>query len=89
MQLKPQAKYILIAGHGINHLDGSGVEIISSLVRHLHESGITLVFSGLKMQVLEVMERTGLVKAIGNNNIYSTDKIAIEALHTRVQTFSL
>jgi SulP family sulfate permease len=86
MQLKPDAKYILIAGHGINHLDGSGVEIISSLARHLRESGITLVFSGLKMQVLEVMERTGLVKAIGENNIYGTDKIAIEALQTRVHS---
>jgi SulP family sulfate permease len=86
IQAKPEAEYILIAGHGINHLDGSGVEIISSLTRHLHDSGITLVFSGLKMQVLEVMERTGLVKAIGENNIYSTDKIAIEALQARVQS---
>ena len=86
MQAKPDAKYILVAGHGINHLDGSGVEIISSLARHLHDSGITLVFSGLKMQVLEVMERTGLVKAIGENNIYGTDKIAIEALQARVQS---
>ncbi len=82
----PDSKYILIAGSGINHLDGSGVEIISSLARHLHESGITLVFSGLKMQVLEVMERTGLVKVIGENNIYSTDKIAIEALQTHIQS---
>ncbi len=86
MQLKPDAKYILISGHGINHLDGSGVEIIHSLVRHLSESGITLVFSGLKMQVLEVMERTGLTKAIGDNNIYSTDKIALEALQRLVTT---
>ena len=86
MQTKPDARYILIAGHGINHLDGSGVEIISSLNRHLHDSGITLVFSGLKMQVLEVMERTRLIQDIGENNIYSTDKIAIEALRERVQS---
>ena len=82
----PDSKYILIAGSGINHLDGSGVEIISSLARHLHESGITLVFSGLKMQVMEVMLRTGLVKTIGERNIYSTDKIAIEALQARINT---
>jgi SulP family sulfate permease len=87
MQTKPDAKYILIAGHGINHLDGSGVEIISSLTRHLRDSGITLVFSGLKMQVLEVMERTGLIKAIGESNIYSDDKAAIEALQARAQFF--
>ena len=86
MQRKPDAKYFLIAGSGINHLDGSGVEIIYSLSRHLHDSGITLVFSGLKMQVLEVMERTGLVEAINKDNIYSTDKIAMEALQLRIYT---
>jgi sulfate permease, SulP family len=84
MQRKPEAKYILIAGSGINHLDGSGVEIIRSLSLHLHDSGITLAFSGLKMQVLEVMERTGLIEAIGKDNIYSTDTIAVEALQTRL-----
>jgi SulP family sulfate permease len=83
MQRKPDAKYILIAASGINYLDGSGVEIINSLSKQLHDNGITLVFSGLKMQVLEVMERTGLIEAIGKENIYSTDKIAIEELQAR------
>ena len=80
IQNNPESKYILIAGHGINHLDGSGVEIIQSLARHLHESGITLMFCGLKMQVLEVMQRTGLVNVIGQHNIHGTDKIAVEVL---------
>jgi sulfate permease, SulP family len=84
IQRKPDAEYILIAGSGINHLDGSGVEIIYSLSKHLHDSGITLAFSGLKMQVLEVMERTGLLDAIGKDNIYSSDRIAIEALQARI-----
>lgn len=88
IQRKPDAKYILIAGSGINHLDGSGVEIIYSLSKHLQDSGITLVFSGLKMQVQEVMERTGLMEAIGRDNIYSTDRIAIEALEKRIQSAS-
>lgn len=83
MRGKPDAKYILIAGGGINHLDGSGVEIIYNLSKYLRDSGITLVFSGLKMQVLEVMGRTGLIEAIGKDNIYSTDRIAIEALLAR------
>lgn len=84
MQRKPGAKYILIAGSGINHLDGSGVEIIRSLSRHLRDSGITLAFSGLKMQVLEVMERTGLIADIGKDNIHSTDRIAVETLLQRI-----
>jgi SulP family sulfate permease len=81
----PDARYILIAAHGINHLDGSGVEIIYSLSRQLRESGVTLVFSGLKMQVLEVMERTGLIETIGRDNIFGTDRIAMEALLERIR----
>ncbi len=77
-------KYILIAGSGINYLDGSGVEMIFNLTKQLHESGITLVFSGLKMQVMEVMERTGLAMTVGEHNIYGTDKIAVEALQMRI-----
>ncbi|MBI3479992.1 MAG: SulP family inorganic anion transporter [Nitrosomonadales bacterium] len=84
MQRKPEAQYILIAASGINHLDGSGVEILNSLAKQLYDNGITMVFSGLKMQVLEVMERTGLIETIGKDNIYSTDKIALEALQARV-----
>ena len=85
---KLDAKYILIVASGVNHIDGSGVEIIRSLSKQLRDSDITLVFSGLKMQVLEVMERTGLVESIGKDNIYSTDRIAIEALLARIQSAS-
>ncbi|MGH8474069.1 MAG: SulP family inorganic anion transporter, partial [Gammaproteobacteria bacterium] len=56
----PAAKYILVVGDGINELDASGEEMIRHLVERLHEAGITLVFSGLKRQVLQVMDRTGL-----------------------------
>ncbi len=84
IQRKPDAKYILIVGSGINHLDGSGVEIFYSLSKHLHDNDITLAFSGLKMQVLEVMERTGLIETIGKDNIFSADRIAIEALQARI-----
>ncbi len=89
IQRKPDAKYILIVGSGINHLDGSGVEIFYSLSKHLHDNGITLAFSGLKMQVLEVMERTGLIEAIGKDNIFSADRIAIETLLARIQSESV
>ncbi len=85
MQRQPGARFVLIAGHGINHLDGSGVEMISSLARHLRENGVTLAFSGLKMQVLEVMARTGLIDVIGEQNIFGTDRIAVEGLHRRLQ----
>jgi Sulfate permease and related transporters (MFS superfamily) len=80
----PDMKFILIAAQGINYLDASGVETLRNLVKRLRECGITLIISGAKKQISDVMERTGLAKAIGDSNIFSTDKLAIEALSVRV-----
>ena len=76
----PQLKYILVDAHGINMLDASAVEMLRSLLRHLRERGITLVFSGAKRRVLEVVERTGLMQEIGAANFFESDKMALQAL---------
>jgi len=76
----PELKYILVDAHGINMLDASGVEMLRSLSRHLRESGITLVFSGAKRRVLDVVERTGLMKEIGAANFFDSDRMALRAL---------
>ena len=76
----PRLKYILVDAHGINMLDASAVEMLRSLLRHLRERGITLVFSGAKRQVLEVVERTGLMKEIGAANFFDSDGMALNAL---------
>lgn len=76
-------KFILIAAHGINYLDASGVETLRNLVKRLRECGITLIISGAKKQISDVMERTGLAATIGDTNIFSSDKLAIEALYLR------
>jgi SulP family sulfate permease len=75
-----QLSHILVKANGINELDASGVEMVSNLVRRFRSSGITLVFSGLKKQVYDVMERTGLLREIGEGNVFATDKDAWEAL---------
>jgi SulP family sulfate permease len=65
---------------GINELDASGEEVIRHLVLRLRDGGITLAFSGLKHQVLEVMERTGLTGLIGAGNLYRTEDLALESI---------
>ncbi len=81
----PDMKFLLVVAQGINHMDASGVEMLRNLVRRLRECGITLVISGAKKQISEVMERTGLIKTIGEDNIFSSDKPAIEALYLRLE----
>lgn len=75
---KPTAKYILVVGDGINQLDASGEEVIHHLVERMQENGITMLFSGLKKQVLDVMRRTGLFEKInGDESVYATQEQAL------------
>ena len=80
----PEAKYVLIVGDAINQLDASGEEVVHHLVERLHSTGITLVFSGLKKQVLDVMRATGLFEAIGQDKIFATVDQAIAAIYEQL-----
>jgi SulP family sulfate permease len=80
----PDAKYVLVVGDGINQLDASGEEVIHHLVDRLKSAGITLVFSGLKKQVLDVMRATGLFDAIGQDKLFATVDQAIATIYERL-----
>jgi len=80
----PDAKYVLVVGDGINQLDASGEEVIHHLVDRLKGSGITLVFSGLKKQVLDVMRATGLFDVVTQANLFPTQEHAIAAIYERL-----
>ncbi len=77
---KPNAHYVLVVGNGINNLDASGEEIIKALFERLRDNGITLVFSGLKKQVLDVLHRTGLFDKIGQEQIFPNEDMALAAI---------
>jgi anti-anti-sigma regulatory factor/nucleotide-binding universal stress UspA family protein len=77
---KPNLTHILIKCNGINHLDASGVEMLFNQIDRFRRIGITIAFSGLQRQVYEVMVRTGLVREIDAQNIFATDRDALEGL---------
>lgn len=82
---KPDARYLLLVGDGINQLDASGEEVIHHLVERLRKNGIVMVFSGLKRQILQVMHATGLFETIGGNaNIFSTEQGALGSIYDRL-----
>ena len=68
----------------IRDSDASGEEVIRHLVERLHTSGVTMVFSGLKKQVLDIMQTTGLYGEISAENFFRTEDLAIETLHERI-----
>jgi len=80
---RPEIAYILVAASSINDIDASGVETLRNLAERLRQSGVTLVLSGAKQQVREVLERTGTTAVLGERNVYGTDTEAIAALRAR------
>ncbi len=76
----PQITHILIKSSGINDLDASGVDMLRNLVTRFRDNGITLVFSGIKRQVQDVIDRTGLKEHIGVDHLFATDREAIDRL---------
>lgn len=80
----PELKYILVVANGINGLDASGVEMLRNLMDRLSQAGITLVFCSIKGVVTDVMQRTGLLEKIGPQNIFVSEKAALEQINKRL-----
>ncbi len=77
----PDAKYLLVVGDAINQIDASGEEVLHHLVKRLADTHVTVVFSGLKRQVLQVLRATGLNNIIGEQHIFLNEDMAIDAIY--------
>lgn len=77
---RPEAKHLLVVGDGINQMDASGEEVVRHLVERLRQNGVQVAFSGLKLQVLQVMKNTGLYDVIGEVNFYRTEQAALQSI---------
>lgn len=76
--LRPELRFVIIIGEGINQIDASGEEMIMHLTERLEKAGITLLFTGLKKQVLEVFQRTGHYEHLGAHRFFRTEDQALE-----------
>ncbi len=75
------AVVILIVVDVINEIDASGQETVRHLVERLHAGDVTMMFSGLKQQVIQAVQQTGLYGMIGAQNLFRTEGAALEAIH--------
>lgn len=83
---QPDLRYILLDARGINDMDASGEEALEMLVKRVRSAGLGFAMCGIKGQVLTVMERTGLLGKIGEDEIFADSKAAVAALIDRVHT---
>lgn len=83
----PNAHYLLVAGDAINEIDASGEEVIHHLVERLNAIGVVMLFAGLKKQVLDVMQATGLREEIGEQRFFATAEQALDKIYARDEYF--
>ncbi|MGD8575879.1 MAG: SulP family inorganic anion transporter [Thiohalophilus sp.] len=76
----PKARTILVIGSSINEIDASGEEKVREIAHRLKDSDVQLIFSGLKHQVMQVMQSSGLVDELGKDAFFSDKQSALEAL---------
>ena len=81
----PDAKFLLVVGDAINQIDASGEEVLHHLVERLEESGVTVIFSGLKRQILDVLKATHLYELIGEQNIFIDEDLALDEIYHRLK----
>ena len=71
---------LLLACAGINDMDASGVDTLRRIHRQLRDAGHTLACCGLKKQVIDVLERTGLWSGLGLRAAFRTEDDAVQQL---------
>ncbi len=75
-----ELKAIIFKCNGINIIDASGEEALGLLVDRLRSAGYKVYFSGLKEQILEILENSSLYSKIGAANIFPTISKAVETI---------
>ncbi len=76
--LWPNLKYVIVVGDGINQIDATGEEMLAHLSERLKSTGIEMLFSGLKKQVLDVFVRTGFYERLGSDHFFRTEDQALD-----------
>jgi len=71
---------LILSMRGVSLIDTAGIEAIHRLNERLHKQGGTLMFAGVHNNAYEMMNRGGLVEAIGEENFFwSSDQAIVEA----------
>jgi SulP family sulfate permease len=85
---QPDLRYVLLDAKGINDMDASGEEALAMLLARLRAAKIGFAMSGVKGQIMAVMERTGLNNKIGADHLFPDTETALksilEEIHTKI-----
>jgi SulP family sulfate permease len=77
---RPTVRHVLLAGHTLGRIDAVAAEEVIGLFERLRALGYHVCISGLKDEVLELLQRAGVHRAIGEGCIFPTQARALERI---------
>lgn len=73
-----RSKIMIIRMRHVPFVDSTGLNNLRDTVENLHHSGIVVLLSGVRPSVANELERSGLTKIVGEENVLSSFDIALE-----------
>lgn len=73
----PHARWLIVDGGPITHLDSTGADTIAGLVDDLAGRNIRLAMGGVVPQVQRMLERSGALDRLGSNTVFETLRAAV------------
>ena len=68
----PKLRYVIVDAEGVNEIDATGKEMLVGVVQRLHEAGIEVLFTRTKKQIMDALNRAGVLEEIGSDRFYTT-----------------
>jgi SulP family sulfate permease len=81
---RPEVRHVLVVATAVNFVDVAGAELLAQVAREMRDAGGALYVTGLKPQVREVLERAGVLDAIGADNVFETKEAALRTIYARL-----
>lgn len=76
----PDTRHVCLFAQPINHIDATGVDAFLKLGRQLHEQGVLLHISGMKLPVEKTLLQAGWELAAPGHRLYRTETETVAAL---------
>ncbi len=78
----PGIRRVLLHCGPINDIDTTGVDTVRNLLADLHRQGVQILFTSMKKQVEDRLQRAGILRTIPPDCIFATEAQAIRALRS-------
>jgi high affinity sulfate transporter 1 len=70
--------WLVFDAEGLNHVDATGIDLLTTLVESLRKESITFVFARLKSPMADHLREAGLIQLVGDDHLYPTVHAAVD-----------